>query len=135
MSKSPIAKECKFVKQDEALRLVYGVVYPPEEVDADEEWASIEEIRKAAHAFLAEVRAIKVQHLIKKDSISIVESYTAPVEFSIDEQVVPKGSWVMVTKVWDDDVWGLVVKGELTGYSMAGFASRVQEDFDARGGR
>jgi len=124
---SPIKKECKFLKQDEGKRLVYGVVYEPDEVDYDGDYASAEDIEKAAHAFLSDVRAIKVQHLVPNDGISIVESYCAPVDFSLGAEPVKKGAWVMVVKVWDDEVWKLVVDGTLTGFSMGGFGSRVAD--------
>jgi hypothetical protein len=116
---------CMFLKRDDAKRLVYGVVYEPHVEDADGEFSIPEEITKSAHRFLADYRVMKVQHLTKNDQIEPVESYIAPVDFEMNGEMVKAGSWVLVSRVLDDEVWGLVVKGELTGYSMGGYATRI----------
>lgn len=118
---------CTFLKRDDVKRLVYGVVYEPDVVDADGEFSIPEEITKSAHRFLADYRVMKVQHLTKNELIEPVESFIAPVDFEMGGQLVKTGSWVMVSRVLDDEVWGLVVKGELTGYSMGGYATRVPD--------
>jgi len=126
---------CRFVKQDEEQRLVYGIVYEPDVRDADDDFSDKGEILKAAHLFLAEFRTMKIQHLVPNSGVVIVESYIAPVEFEMNGEMVKLGTWVLVTKIFDEEIWKLVQSGELTGYSMGGFATReFEEDSDSRGG-
>lgn len=112
-----------FGKVDEDERLVYGIVYEPDVVDAQGDSASAAEIRKACHNFMIHSRKIGLMH---KDDVSdktaIVENYVAPVDMYVGNQRVHKGTWVIVTKVNDDAIWGDVKTGKLTGYSMHGKA-------------
>nr|WP_051009134.1 XkdF-like putative serine protease domain-containing protein [Bacillus xiamenensis] len=58
----------------------------------------------------------------------VVESYIAPSDFERGDEVIKKGSWVLVTKA-SDEIWEQIQKGEITGYSMAGTADiGKQED-------
>jgi len=112
-----------FQKEDPK-KLVYGVVYSPNEVDSHGDYATAEEIEKAAHEFLQEARNIDKQHDFIKGAGEVVESYISPVDFTLGEQPIKKGSWVLATKA-TDEIWEDITKGEITGYSMAGKAVRV----------
>ncbi len=113
-----------FFNKSDDKKLVYGVVYEPDMLDTDNEFANEIEIEKASHEFLADSRNIDLQHNFQKDYGTVVESYIAPVNFKIDKSEIKKGSWVLVTKA-TDEVWEQVKKGEITGYSMAGNATKV----------
>jgi hypothetical protein len=126
----PTVHRVNFIEKNDEERLVYGIVYEPGVNDTDGEFADEVEIRKAAHLFLARYRSIKVEHLTTNEMIEVVESYSSPVEFTLGGQPVSKGAWVMVVKVFDEEVWELVKSGQLTGFSMGGFATRVFEDDD-----
>ena len=112
----PLEKE----KGDE--HIVYGIVYEPNEVDAQGDQANAEEIKKAAYDFMENVQTFKVNHKNKKVKVKILENYIAPVEFTIEKRNVKKGSWVLVLRILDGKIWKSIKKGELTGYSMAGYA-------------
>lgn len=102
-------------------QILYGIVYEPDFVDSQDDFASAEEIEKSAHNFLAKSRKIKVQH-DEVAKASVVESYIAPVDFSIGGNPVRKGSWVLVVKVNDADLWAEIKSGKYTGLSMGGTA-------------
>jgi hypothetical protein len=108
-------------KSDE--QIVYGIVYEPDTKDAQGDQASAEEIRKAAYDFMENARAFKVMHKGKKVKVKILENYIAPVDFTIAKRNVKKGSWVLVTRVLDKKLWQEIKAGNLTGYSMAGYAN------------
>jgi hypothetical protein len=112
-------------KADEEKKLVYGVVYEPDAVDTQGDFAKSEVIEKAAHEFLADARNIDLQHNFEAGYGTLQESYIAPVDFKIGEQQIKKGSWVIVTKA-TDEVWESIKKGEITGYSMGGKATRSE---------
>lgn len=127
-----VSKSASFsvVKADDEKRLVYGVVYVPNEPDSQGDITTEEEIEKAAHSFLINVAHgagfVDVEHSDQPARAYVVESFIAPVDFRYpgSPRTVKKGSWVAVTYVEDEALWELV-KNELGGYSMAGTGKRV----------
>lgn len=111
-------------KSDDEKRLVYGVVLEPDFVDAQGDLIDADTIEKAAHNYMAHYRTIGLQHMEVAEDIELVESYIAPVEFMAGEQVVPQGSWIMVSHVLDDLTWEAVKAGVFTGYSIGGYGKR-----------
>ncbi|QAR54922.1 terminase [Bacillus aerophilus] len=122
-------KEIKVIaKADDAQRLVYGIVYEPNVADAHGDYMTPVEIEKAAHGFLKDAREIDKQHDFQGGVGEVVESYIAPSDFEMGDELIKKGSWVLVTKA-SDEIWEQIQKGEITGYSMAGTADiGKQED-------
>lgn len=114
--------EVKVIAKEEGeQKLVYGIVYEPNVEDAHGDAMTAEEIEKAAHYFMKESRNIDKQHNYEAGFGEVVESYVAPADMAIGEQLIQKGSWVLVTKA-SDEIWEAIQKGEITGYSMAGVA-------------
>ncbi len=101
------------VKADDAQRLVYGIVYEPNVADAHGDYMTPEEIEKAAHGFLKDAREIDKQHDFQGGVGEVVESYIAPSDFEMGDEVIKKGSWVLVTKA-SDETWEQIQKGEIT---------------------
>ena len=123
-------EEKRFVTQvfktDTEKRLVYGEVLVPNEVDAQGDIISPEVIEDAAHNFLASYRNLDYKHLyLANDQANIVESYISPVDFSVNDHIIKKGSWIMVTKIIDDQLWDEIKNGELNGYSIVGIAQSI----------
>ena len=116
----PVVPVLKAAKEDE--HIVYGIVYEPDEVDAQGDEANAEEIRKAAYKYMEEVQTFKVMHKGRNVKVRILENYLAPVDFTIEGKSIKKGSWVLVTRILDKKIWKAIKKGKLTGYSMAGYA-------------
>jgi len=122
--------ECEIFKIDEEKRQVFGVVLEPEVVDSQDDIISKEDVEKAAHGFLKNSRVIGFRHLKKADARPI-ESYISPVDFSqkgqFGKQKVSKGSWVLGVQVEDDELWALVLEGEIQAFSIGGFGLRSPE--------
>ena len=102
--------------------IVCGVVYEPDVTDAQGDAASADEIEKAAHRFMEDVQIFKVNHKGKEVKVKVLENYIAPIDFNIEKQSIKKGSWLLTLRILDDKIWENIKKGELTGYSMAGYA-------------
>ncbi|MFO6495020.1 MULTISPECIES: XkdF-like putative serine protease domain-containing protein [Bacillus] len=118
-------KEVKLIaKAEDEKKLVYGVVYEPNVIDAHQDFMTAEEIQKAAHGFLKDARKIDKDHNFQGGVGEVVESYIAPADFEVNGETIAKGSWVLVTKACDE-VWEQIKKGEITGYSMAGTAETL----------
>lgn len=108
-------------KADDPQKLVYGIVYEPEAEDAHGDYMDAETIEKAAHSFMEDYQQIDKQHDFTTNAGKVVESYVAPVDMTIEETTITKGTWVLVTKA-TDEMWENIQKGEFTGYSLAGTA-------------
>jgi DNA adenine methylase len=118
---------CNIFKVDDEERLVGGIVYEPEVVDAQGDSASAEEIAKACHDFLENAvlghSGMGIMHKeAAGDRIRIVECAIAHDNFVMGGQQIKKGTWFMVVKVYDDEIWKGVKDGRYTGFSMAGTA-------------
>ena len=131
MSQAPkITRNVEFIKKADALKrgLVYGLVYEPLVKDTHEDFATAEEIESAAHAYLP-AAMLNVEHkneeTLKSTDSVVVESYIAPCDFQIDDDVVKKGSWVLVTKIFSKELLEDVRSGKITGYSMEGTAFKL----------
>lgn len=124
-------------KADVEQRLVIGPVLVPENFDLQDDIISEEEIAKAAHNYLiklnfsADPEFLKSLGLNEKSKrgfmhtefnrkIALVESYLAPVDFTLNERAIKAGTWVMAVKVFDDEVWSLVKAKRITGFSIGG---------------
>lgn len=117
----------QFRKFDEEKRLVYAEVYLPDVPDAHGHQMTREEIEKMAHGFLKNRRttAIDVNHDNRVDyGCSMVESFIAR---DSDPDYAP-GAWVGVVHVENDEIWGSIKKGEITGFSFEGLGYVVESD-------
>lgn len=112
-------------KADDPQKLVYGVVYEPDVEDAHGDYMDADTIEKAAHGFMEDYQQIDKQHDFTTNAGKVVESYVAPVDMTIADTTITKGTWVLVTKA-TDELWEDIQKGEFTGYSLAGTA-QVEE--------
>lgn len=127
-------RHVKITKADDEKRLVYGIVVEPmtdvtDDGDAHGDRMTAEEIEKSAHGFMIKSQNMKLGHEGNAISSDVVESYIAPVDFTMGEQEIKKGTWVLVTKVNHEGVWKAIKKGIITGYSPGGFG--IREDYDS----
>ena len=116
-------------KASEELQFVTGIVLEPEVEDGQGDIYDEEEIRKAAHKFMADYlgQGNGVMHKsYGSAALRIVESYIAPVDFKLEGGEVKKGTWIMSTIVKDDTLWASIKKGEITGYSIRGLSNAKQ---------
>ena len=128
--KFTIRKDVRIVKVDDEKRLVYGAVYAPDEEDAHGDFMTEAEVEKAAHNFLAKsntVKATDTQHNLEPvEGVKIVESAVLKGTHEILKDEKP-GTWYIVTKVENEEVWKSVKDGTYTGYSLYGFAERIEK--------
>ena len=121
----------RIVKADSESHFVTGIVYEPMAEDTDGEYMTAEEIEKAAHWYMKNAGDVDIQHcFVKAEGIDVVESYVAKSDMDIDGTPIKKGTWLMTVEVGDSAVWESIQKGEITGFSMGGVASRSDEDVD-----
>jgi len=110
--------------QDE--QLVTGVVMEPGTLDTHGDTISVEEVKAAAHGFLDASRVLGVQHVSTANAI-VAESYLAHEDTMLGGEPVLKGSWILVTKVLDVDLWDKIKNLEYTGYSIGALGIRLDD--------
>lgn len=114
-------------KADDDKRLVYGIVYAPDQVDSHGDYADAATIERAAHQFLRDLNAqnVDTQHNLQKAAAYVAESWIVnkgDAQFADDP-----GAWAVVIKVDDDDLWQAIKSGEIGGISLYGRAIPVEE--------
>lgn len=115
------------VMKNEAQRIVYAAVLVPGEPDYDydkgEKILTVEEIERVAHKWMLDYMNIDVMHSLNNVA-KPVETFLLPMEWNVEaygqKLKLPIGTWVMASKVTDDESWKKVESGELTGYSVMG---------------
>ncbi len=112
--------------EDDPERIVYGIVAEPDEEDTEDDWQTEDDIREALYYFMEHGAIAKINHSGSAIDATLLEAYIAPVDFEMEGEKVKKGSWVQAHRV-DEDAWEEVESGELTGYSMAGTAIRIED--------
>jgi len=122
----------KFAAIDDDRHLVYGIVMEPDEVDTQGDITSADEIEKAAHRFMERSRVMGKGHVDVAKAMP-VESYIAPTSFDLGGQNIKAGSWVMASKVLDDELWEAIKGGDFTGFSIGAYTRRVELEPEEEG--
>lgn len=118
-------------KTDEDKRIVYGIVYSPDEYDAHEDYSTAGEIEKACYNFMknARTKQIDKQHDLNTNQDCYVgENWIVKNNDALFPDEV--GAWATGIKVENDEIWEQVKKGEITGISMYGTAEKIAKDDD-----
>lgn len=143
VGKSALTKDIPILKLDEEKQIVYGVVLDPYIVDTQGDWSPPSEVEKTAHDWMELSRTIGIGHKSRADATP-VESFLMPypsdddyraamadephriIKFKFGSGFVHSGSWVLGTKVRDEETWALVKSGELGSYSIGGHGERTE---------
>lgn len=120
--KNTFKKEIPIMKIDEEKHIVYGIIYQPYEKDAQGDWSTPTEIRAGAHKFLKDYRTIKLQHQRKAEGCNVIESYVLQNDQNLFGKIVKDGTWILAVEIVNPEIWNMIIKGQLTGFSMAGTA-------------
>lgn len=126
-------------KVDQAKRIVYGKALVPNKVDTQNDFVTKEDIEQTAHEFLVNLQKAYVElsrgeQTTKASEIGYMHKVFKGVGgfgYIVESYIDPEGSWVLATKITDDKVWDMVVKGEITGYSVGGKGRRIIEKEDS----
>lgn len=137
-AKPVICKRVFITKDEGEKRFALAPVLEPEtgvrEIDGDSQGDtySADEIEKACHSWMEAYRSGgKKGHLgemhkrMADGDLAILENYIAPCDFSVGTESVRKGTWLMGLRFYSDEMWEAVKKGEYTGLSIGGFATRT----------
>jgi len=119
-----------FKKIDKVEHIVGGVVYFSYKTDSQADWTTPPEVWKALKRFMLKKKKLKVMHEGKEREIPIIENYFVEEQHhkggTSPNNLLEKGDWWIAVYLGDKenkDIWERVLKGELTGFSIAGRAS------------
>ena len=116
----------KIMKIDKKQHIVGGIVYEPDVVDSQGDMASKEEIEKAMYRFMekyaTQSNRIRIMHKGKMYYFPIMESFIPESDMTKGGQTVKAGSWWLMVKVLNKQIWDQIESGKLTGFSMGGRA-------------
>ena len=119
----------KILKADKKNHYVTGIVYEPKKEDSHGDFMTEEEITKAAYYFAKNSNQIDLQHnKLPLEGATVVESWIAKADFTLNQEPVQKGTWLMTVEISNQDIWNKIEKGEITGFSMGGVANFSKED-------
>lgn len=136
--KDPLDHTFPILKIDDDQRMVYGIVYAPDEVDTDGDVATAEVIKETAYRFMREKqedlkgkpgedkRTIDKQHNAEPDQGYVAESWIVRKNDALFPNDV--NAWAVGIKVEDEDTWQEIKKGKIRGLSMGGEA--LAEDLE-----
>ena len=115
-------------KSDDELQIVYAEVYVPNVPDSQQEFMTCEGVRKAAHKFLKKgfVNKVDTQHNGIENGSYVVESFIA----RKDDPDFIADSWVVGVHIPDGELWSMVKKGELNGFSMEALVTKTTRKFE-----
>jgi hypothetical protein len=117
-------KEVKFTKGAGFMQdgIVYGIVYPVNEVDSDGDYATSLEVQKACWRFMEDFQKFNYMHgedLSARD-VALVECACALAD--VPDLKIKKGDWYIAVKVYKMELRKKIESGEITGFSMEGSA-------------
>jgi len=120
----------EFCKVDGEERVCAGIVYAPDEVDAQGDWTDTHEIWKAMKKYMIETGgAMKIMHEGRKVDAPVVEVFQAEADTVKGGTEIPAGAWYQANFIPEemDDVWQAIKDGKIRGYSMAGRGEEEEE--------
>jgi hypothetical protein len=116
----------KIAKVNKKKHIITGIVLEPDVEDLQGDTISPEEIENAAYKFMEFYGRIGFMHREFNKEFRIVETWLAPTDFIMGKRKVKKGSWLLSVKVLEPEIWKMVEKKEITGFSIGGEA-RAEE--------
>lgn len=127
--KTPDYEKEIVIKASDEEGVVYGIVYAPDEVDTDGDYTDVDEIKKAAYAFMKSKNTGNVDkdHSFEDEDAFIAQSWILKENDPLfpDE---PAGSWAVAIQLEDEELIKAVKDGDIAGISMAGTANKEDDD-------
>lgn len=119
------------VMEDGDQRIAFGPVLIPldeDEGDGQKETYDEEAVEFACHYWMESWQVMTEMHTeeLEDKQFSILECYIAPVEFELNGHTIKKGTWLLMVRIVDDDIWQKIKDGELNAFSIGGVATATQ---------
>lgn len=117
------------VKINKDKRLVTGPVLVPDEPDLDGDVVTAEQVEEVAYKFMEDYQNIDIMHKFRNVARP-VESYILRDDEEINGVHLPRGTWMITARIYDDDIWQGVKTGKYTGFSITAVpAQKAQKSY------
>lgn len=133
-----------FFEKNEEQRLVKAPALIPDQYDLQDEILGKRLVRKVAHDFLLKLNFQNDEEFLKNLGLSsradrgfmhsdfarklaVVESYVTENDMTENGRFIKKGTWIVVMKIFDDETWGLIKAGKITGFSIGGHGRLIDD--------
>jgi len=117
----------EFKKVDEEQKIVGGVIYEPDVKDTQGDQATSKEIEKAMYKFMEDysddTKRINVMHAGKRYHFPVIETFIPEQDIKKGGYNLKAGTWWMMVKITNPEIWKMIKSGELNAFSMEGKAS------------
>lgn len=114
---------------EELMQVTYVVMKPG--VDLHGDYVDLETIRKAKESFNKSAQRTNMYHMLMTVAFSVIESYLAPADMTLNGNLVEKGEWLATLQINKgyEDIWEKIKNDEITGVSIGAMANaeEVQE--------
>ena len=142
-------KNFRFKETSEEKRLVTGPAMIPNEkiirFDKNEEpffvFFSHETIRLCNELFFKQSKqnTSNIDHTTGIEGVTVIESWIIEdpkndKALALGFEGLPKGTWMITYKVYNEEVWNMVKNGEVLGFSVEGMFGQKLEEFKAEEG-
>jgi hypothetical protein len=116
-----------FVKS-EMERIVGGIVYAPHQVDSQGDFCESADIWEGLKSWMLKGHPMRFMHGGRVIDTPLVECFQADADTRKGGTEIPSGAWYIAAHVPanQEGLWGAIMKGEITGFSMAGVAGEVE---------
>lgn len=115
------------VKVDQKERIVGGVVYAPNMIDAQGDWTDEAEICKAMYNFMEEVQSFDLMHEGSERNVVILECFQPEIQTLKGGKTIPAGCMWVTVRINDEEMWKRIDGGEITGFSIEGSATGMMD--------
>ncbi len=111
----------------EEQRLATFIVLEPQPddmttTDLHGDWYDAETIEKACYNFNLNCNKANLLHSVETNGFAFAASYIAPVDFTLGDVDIKKGTWLATIKVSDDEqhqwIWDGIKSGKFNGLSV-----------------
>jgi len=109
---------------------VFGIVFSPNEKDADNDEMDASVIAAACYEYNTFFRNTMYRHKLPltQDQVVLLESYIAPIDMKVNEMEIKAGSWLQRWQIKDPALKEQIKKGEIVGFSLGGFVLAAAND-------
>jgi len=108
---------------DTLLKQALYVVLVPDEIDAHGDMYDKDTVRKACESFNnSQTVKANLFHMIDSPVFETIESYIAPCDMTINQEVVKEGTWLAKLQFTNDEIFNGVLEGKYAGVSIGAMA-------------
>ncbi|HXK71954.1 MAG TPA: XkdF-like putative serine protease domain-containing protein [Clostridia bacterium] len=102
---------------------IFGIVLEPDYKDADGHVFDAITIQEACYEYNSNFSNTAYRHTVRlnKNEVTLVESYTAPTDFKLNDKEVKKGTWLQRWLIHDENIRKDILTNKIVGFSIGGY--------------